>query len=348
MNALTYHGDHNVEFESIADPAIETPGDALVKVKLCAICGSDLHVYHGREKGCDLATAMGHEFVGEIVDVGSEIQQLKKGDLVMSPFSTSCGQCEPCLNGLSSRCIHSQLFGWRQENKGLHGGQAEYVRVPFAEHTLMHIPPNLSLEQALLLGDVIPTGYFCAHQANIEPGKVYVVIGCGAVGLMAIVGAIALGATTVLAIDTLDERLVLAEQFGAIAIQRDKQNALQVIRDKTKGLGADGILEAVGSNKSIELAYQLVRPGGIISMVGVNTEPHLPFSPTDAYNKNLTLKVGRCPARFFMEKLLPMVAQGKVNYTDIISHRMALKDGSHGYALFAERRDHCTKVVLHC
>ena len=348
MKAITYHGDRDVRYETIPDPAIEEATDVVVKVNLCAICGSDLHVYHGREKGCDHATAMGHEFVGEIVETGTTVTKLKVGDLVMSPFSTSCGNCVYCRSGLTSRCIHSQLFGWRQDKKGLHGGQAEYVRVPLAETTLMVIPASLSQEQALLLGDVIPTGYFCAYQANISPGKTYVVIGCGAVGLMAVIGAFAQGATTVYAIDTVPARLDLAAAFGARPIDATASDPLQVIKEETGGLGADGVLEAVGSHQSILLAYQLVRPGGIISMVGVNTDPSLPFSPADAYNKNLTLRVGRCPARFFMEKLIPMVAEGKVDYTRIVTHHLPLNQGSTGYELFAARKDNCIKVLLDC
>lgn len=348
MKALTFHGDRTVRYESIADPVIENPTDALVKIKLCAICGSDLHVYHGHEKGCDHATAMGHEFVGEIVEVGHHVKQWRPGDLVMSPFSTSCGQCDYCKKGLTSRCVHSQLFGWIQDKKGLHGGQAQFIRVPLAEHTLLSVPTALSLEEALLLGDVIPTGYFCAHQAEIKPDGVYVVIGCGAIGLMAILGAFEQGATIVYAIDTLPERLDLASSFGAIPVNGSIHDTVHFIKEKTHGYGADAVLEAVGNNHSLRLAYMLVRPGGIISMVGVNTESVLPFSPADAYNKNLTFKVGRCPARFFMEKLLPIVAAKKYDYTAVITHRLDLKDGVDGYELFSKKEDNCVKVVLHC
>jgi threonine dehydrogenase-like Zn-dependent dehydrogenase len=204
------------------------------------------------------------------------------------------------------------------------------------------------LEQALLLGDVIPTGFFCAYQANIKPGKVYVVIGCGAVGLMAILGAFELGATSVFAVDTIPERLALASSFGAIPINGQQQDPLQVIKEKTEGHGADAVLEAVGNNFSLKLAYTLVRPGGIISMVGVNNESTMPFSAADAYNKNLTFKVGRCPARFFMERLLPVVASGKYDYGAIITHRLELSEGVDAYTMFSARKDNCIKVVLSC
>lgn len=348
MKALTFHGVQRIRYESIADPVLESPTDVLVKVQLCAICGSDLHVYNGSEKGCDHSTAMGHEFVGEVLEVGSEVKTLKPGQTVMSPFSTSCGQCEFCLRGLTSRCVQSQLFGWRQNNKGLHGGQSEFVRVPLADSTLMSVPATLPLEHALLLGDVIPTGYFCAYQADIRPDRTYVVLGCGAVGLMAIAGAFQLGATSVIAVDTIPERLNIAETFGARVLNARYTDVSNDIRQLTKGYGADAVLEAVGSNVTLGLAYSLVKPGGIISMVGVNNESTLPFSPSDAYNKNLTFKVGRCPARFLMEKLLPSVESKEFNYSAIISHRLELKDGVDAYSMFSSRDNHCVKVVLNC
>jgi threonine dehydrogenase-like Zn-dependent dehydrogenase len=348
MKALTFHGAGKIKHESIADPIVQSLNDAIVKVKLCAICGSDLHVYHGSEKGCDHSTAMGHEFVGEVVEVASEVKSVKPGDTVMSPFSTSCGKCHFCKLGLTSRCVQSQLFGWRQDNAGLHGGQAEYIRVPLADNTLVPIPSTLSLEHALLLGDVIPTGYFCAYQAEIKPEGTYVVIGCGAVGLMAILGAIELGATTVFAIDTISERLALAESFGARPLNAHTLDVPREVKKKTQGHGADAVMEAVGNNNSLSLAYSLVRPGGIISMVGVNNEASMPFSASDAYNKNLTFKVGRCPARSLMEKLLPIVVSKKYNYDAIVSHRLTLKDGVDAYSMFSKKTDNCVKVVLSC
>jgi threonine dehydrogenase-like Zn-dependent dehydrogenase len=199
-----------------------------------------------------------------------------------------------------------------------------------------------------LLGDVIPTGYYCAHQASIEADKVYVVIGCGAVGLMSVLGALDQGATTIYAVDILPEHLALAESFGAIPIDASRQAPAKAIRAATHGLGAHGVMEAVGSNETLKVAYDMVRHGGIISMVGVNTELTLPISPGDIYNKNLTIKIGRCPARYFMEKLLPSVAASKHDYSSIITHRMDLKDGSGAYRMFANRNDHCVKIVLSC
>jgi threonine dehydrogenase-like Zn-dependent dehydrogenase len=346
MHALTFHGKQTIRYESIPDPEIIQDTDVIVKVKLCAICGSDLHVYHEHEKGIDHATAMGHEFTGEIVETGRGVKKFKKGNKVMSPFSTSCGICFYCLRGLTSRCVQSQLFGWVENKKGLQGGQAEYVRVPLADSTLLPVPEGITWEQALLLGDIIPTGFFCAKQADIHSHATYSVIGCGPVGLMTILGAKQLGAEKIYAIDTLPERLAIAEQFGAIPVNASATDPIAMLKSVTEGRGADAVMEAVGNNATGKLAYDLVRPGGIISMVGVCTDQYMPFSPTDAYNKNLTFKVGRCPARYLMDSLIPVVQSNKYNYTSIITHRMDLAQGATGYDLFANKKENCLKVIL--
>jgi len=346
MKALTFHGKHNIQYESIPDPEIIQVSDAIVKVNICAICGSDLHVYHEHEKGCDHGTAMGHEFSGELVAIGKEVKTMRIGDLVMSPFTTSCGNCFYCKIGLTCRCIHGQLFGWRENNHGLQGGQAEYVRVPLADSSLMKIPEGISLDEGLLLGDILSTGFFCARQAEIKPGNSYVVIGCGPVGLLAIMGAIEYGAEKIFAIDSVPERLTMAQKLGATTINVAHQGTLKVIKEETEGRGADAVMEAVGNSVTNRMAYDLVRPGGIISAVGVCTDKHLPFSPSEAYNKNITYKVGRCPARYMMEQLVPLVQQKKYNITSIISHRMKLSEGVYGYDIFANKKDDCLKVVM--
>ncbi len=346
MKALTFHGNKKVHYDSVEDPAIVQPSDVIVKMRACAICGSDLHVYYEREKGIDFGTAMGHEFAGEIMEVGGAVHTLKKGDVVMSPFTTCCGQCYYCRIGLTCRCIHNQLFGWVEKGEGLPGGQAEYVRVPMADSTLMKIPEGISLEEGLLMGDVLSTGFFCAQQAELKPDNVSVIIGCGPVGLMTILGARECGAERIFAVDTLPERLAMAQQFGATAIDGSHQQAVEIIRDATEGRGADAVMEAVGSHGAVHLALELVRPGGIISSVGVCTEKHMAFSPVEAYNKNLIYKTGRCPARAMMPKLIPMVQQKKYDITRIFSHTLKLSDGEHGYDIFANKKDHCHKVLL--
>lgn len=346
MKALTFHGKQTLRYESIPDPEILQPTDAIVKVTLCAICGSDLHVYHEHEKGLDHGTAMGHEFVGEVVAVGKDVKKIRVGNSVMSPFTTNCGNCFYCNIGLTCRCIRGQLYGWRQHEKGLHGGQAEYVRVPLADSTLVAIPDGVTNEEALFLGDILSTGFFCAKQAEIKSKNNYVVVGCGSVGLMAILGVREYGAEQVYAVDTIPERLERAKQFGAIPINASLQNPKEIIDEMSEGRGADAVMEAVGNSATNKLAYDLVRPGGIISAVGVCTDEHLAFSPIQAYDKNLTYKVGRCPARFMMAELIPMVQQKKYDITSIITHRLSLAEGVSGYDMFANKKDNCLKVVL--
>lgn len=346
MNALTFHGKEIIHYESIDDPKIIEHTDCIVKVELACICGSDLHVFHDREKGCDHGTAMGHEFVGEVVEKGKGVKTIAVGDRVMSPFTTNCGQCYYCRIGLTCRCVVGQLYGWVEHKEGLHGGQAEFVRVPLADATLKKIPDGVSLEEGLLLGDILSTGFFCAHQAEIEPRGTYAIVGAGPVGLMTVAGAIELGAENLFIIDSVKERLKMAEEFGAIPIDFTKSNPVEVIRHHTEGRGADSVMEVVGNKAAGKLAYDLVRPGGIISTVGVCNDANLSFSPTEAYNKNLTYKVGRCPARFFMDKLVPVVQQKKYNLTKILTHRMKLSEGVRGYDIFANKKDNCLKVVL--
>ncbi len=346
MKALTFNGVETITYETVADPVILNPKDVIVKVNCCAICGSDLHVYYGRETGLDQHTCMGHEFAGEVVEVGKEVKTLAVGDKVISPFSTSCGHCYFCNIGLTSRCIENQLFGWVENGKGLHGGQAEFVRVPFAESTLLKLPEGVSLEEGVLAGDVIATGFYSARQAQVKAGGVYAVIGCGPVGLMAILGAREFGAEKIFAVDREKSRLQVARQLGAISIDTSQSNALEIIRDASLGRGADAVMEAVGNAFSVQLSYDVVRPGGIISSVGVCTDTHLPFSPVQAYNKNLTYVTGRCPARAMMPSLIPLIQQKKYPFQSIITHRMSLSEGVKGYDLFANKRDDCLKVML--
>ena len=346
MKALTFHGKEDIQFTSLEDPSIVMPGDAIVRISACAICGSDLHVYHEREKGIEHGTARGHEFTGEIVEIGKDVRTFRPGDKVMSPFTTSCGRCFYCKLGLSCRCLNGQLFGWIEHGKGLHGGQAEYVRVPLADSTLMKVPEGVSHEEAILLGDVLSTGFFCARQAEVKPNGVYAVVGCGPVGLMAVVAAREFGAENLFAIDVVPERLAKAREFGAIPIDASKQQPAEIIHEATEGRGADGMMEAVGSHSAVRLAFELVRPGGVVSSVGVCNDEHLAFSPVDAYNKNLTYRIGRCPARSVMEQLIPLVQRRKYNLGSIFTHRMKLEEGRQGYEIFAGKKDHCLKVLL--
>ncbi len=346
MQALTFHGKGKIEYETIDDPRIESPGDVIIRVTLTTVCGSDLHVYHEREKGLDHGTAMGHEFIGEIVETGSDVSSFDKGDRVMCPFTTNCGECFYCRIGLTSRCIRGQLFGWVLDGKGLHGGQAELVRVPMADSTLMRIPEGVPDEEALFLCDILPTGYFCADMAGIEPSGTYAILGCGPVGLMTVVGAIEHGAKNLYSIDRTPYRLELAAAFGAIPIDLSRSDPIEVIGEATDGRGADAALEAVGMEEAARLAFDLVRPGGIISTVGVHAKESYSFSLGEGYGKNVTFRIGRCPARHYMERLIPLAKEKNYDLTSIISHRMPMSEGVDAYRIFDKKQDNASKILF--
>ena len=346
MKALIFQGQQTISYETVADPTVLEPTDALVKVKIAGVCGSDLHIYHGREQGLDCGTVMGHEFVGEVVETGKNVKRFRTGSLVFSPFTTSCGSCFYCKIGMTCRCEKGNLYGWVEKGRGLHGGQAEYVRVPMADSTLIPLSNDLTLEQGLLLGDILSTGYFCADMAQIKPKGTYVVIGCGPVGLMTIIGAKHLKANNLYAIDTVEARLHQAALFGAIPLNPLNCDVVDFIKTKTQGRGADAVMEAVGSPSASRLAVDLVRPGGIVSTVGVHTASQFSFSPVEAYNKNLTYKIGRCPAHFYAEKLIREGVAQQYDVTQIITHRFPLSKGSEAYRIFDKKEDDCLKAVL--
>lgn len=317
-----------------------------MRVDLAAICGSDLHVYRGLETGLDRGTHMGHEFLGTVIEAGPEVTRFRPGARVVSPFSTSCGACFACRSGLTSRCVASQLFGWVQAGRGLHGGQAEVVRVPLADSTLVALPEGVPEEQALLAGDVLSTGFHAAESGGVRAGDVVAVLGCGPVGLCALLGARELGARTVFALDGVAERLELAARFGGVPLALGNADPLASVRAATEGRGADVVLEAVGSPAASRLAYDLVRVGGTIAAPGVHNEPHFAFSPGQVYDKNLTYRAGRAPARAYMERVLAKLRTQSLDLAPLFSHRMALADAPEGYALFDQKRERCTKVLL--
>jgi threonine dehydrogenase-like Zn-dependent dehydrogenase len=346
MQALTFGGKEIIEYSNIRDPELVNPSDAIVKITMAGICGSDLHVYHGRETGLDHGTVMGHEFTGIIEEAGSDLKKFKKGTRVLSPFTTSCGECYYCLIGLTCRCEKGNLFGWMNKGKGLHGAQATYIRVPMADSTLLPLSADLNEKKGLLLGDVFATGYFCADNATITPKNVYAVIGCGPVGLMAILAAKHLGAEKLFAIDPVPERLELAKKFGAVPLNPSTANIKQEILDNNFGRGVDAVMEVVGSGETLKLAIDILRPGGIISSVGVHTAKHFSFSPGEAYDKNLIYKSGRCPARFYSEKLLREEVPQRYAIEDIITHQFSLREGAKAYEVFDKKMDNCIKAVL--
>ena len=346
MHGLTFQGVEQVRYESIADPLVIDARDAIVRTRMAAICGSDLHVYHGRETGLDIGTVLGHEFMGEVVEVGAEVERFRVGDSIVSPFSTSCGACFYCERDLTARCESGQLFGWREAGQGLHGTQAEYVRVPLADSTLVSAPSDLPPEVALLTGDVISTGIFAAESAGVEAGSLVGVVGCGPVGLMSIAAALWLGARRVFAVDWVRERLDLAADFGAVPINFHEVDPCSVVNEATSGRGVDAVLEAVGNAAAGRLAMSLARPGGTIMAAGVHTEREFAFTPMEAYDKNLTFRTGRCSARHYLERSVQLAKSGRFPLASLISHRLPLEEGEQGYRIFAEKLDGCTKVIL--
>lgn len=347
MQALTFGGVETIICQSVPDPEIFQATDAIIQITLSGICGSDLHVYHGREEGLDKGTVMGHEFVGTVIETGNEVKKFKKGSRVLSPFTTSCGECFYCRIGLTCRCEKGNLFGWVQNNQGLHGAQAQYIRVPLADTTLIPLSRDLSEEKGLLLGDIFSTGYFCADKAEINDKGIYVVIGCGPVGLMTIVAAKHLGAENLFAIDLSDERLLMAKELGAIPLNSSIIDVRAAILNATNGRGADAVMEVVGSADALRLAIDLLRPGGTISSVGVHTATNFSFSPGEAYDKNLIYKIGRCPAHYYAEKLLREGVIQQYPVEKIITHHYDLDKGASAYEVFDKKLDNCIKAVLH-
>ncbi len=347
MQALTFGGIERIVYQSVSEPQILEPTDAIVQITLSGICGSDLHVYHGREAGIDKGTVMGHEFVGTIIETGNDVKKFYKGSRVLSPFTTSCGACFYCRIGLTCRCEKGNLFGWVQSGHGLHGAQAQYIRVPMADTTLVSLSNDLSEEKGLLLGDIFSTGYFCAENAGVNKKGTYVIIGCGPVGLMAILAAKDLGAENLFALDHSNERLQMAKEFGAIPLNPSGADVRSTIWNATNDRGADAVMEVVGSPDVLRMAIDLLRPGGIISSVGVHTAQNFSFSPGEAYDKNLVYKIGRCPAHYYAEKLLREQIIQRYPVEKIITHHFSLTDGARAYEVFGKRMDNCIKAVLH-
>lgn len=351
IRAVRYQGVRTVACGDGPEPRLDEPGDAIVQVELAGVCGSDLHVYHGRETGIDLGTALGHEMIGRIAAAGKGVRGFRVGDRVVAPFTTNCGDCFYCGAGLTARCEKGRLFGWVEGGKGLQGAQAERVRVPMADATLVEVPDDLPGSVALLLADVLPTGYFCALQAGLGGAAAMdapnvVVVGCGPVGLMAILAASELGAKAIFAIDVVPERLEFAAKLGARTIDASAESPVPTVREATEGRGADAVLEAVGSAQSGALAYELVRPGGTISAVGVHHEPTFAFSPAQAYDKNLTYRVGRCPARALIGTVLPIAQRRWAELLTLVTHVLPLSDGAAAYDMFDRKREGCIKAAL--
>lgn len=346
MKAITFQAVETLAFASVPDPEIIEETDAIVRVTAAGICGSDLHPYFGRERGLDVGTIMGHELLGEVVAKGSEVTDVSVGDRVVAPFTTSCGACFYCRSGLTARCVRGQLFGWVEGGVGLHGAQAELVRVPLADSTLVLVPEGLDDAVALLAGDILSTASFGADIAGVAHGDVVAVVGCGPVGLLAIRTALDRGARSVVAVDRIRSRLEVAERFGATAVSFRTDDPRAAVEKLTQGRGADAAIEAVGTAPATRLAAELLRPGGRLAALGVHTEPSLALSPGELYDRNLRYAAGRCPARAYMPDSLELAVRDADLIGTLISHRLPLAEGVEAYRRFAAREPGWNKVVL--
>ena len=337
MKAITFQGIEALAFEDVPDAALVEPTDVVVRVDAAGLCGSDLHPYFGRERGIEVGTVMGHELLGEVVEVGSDVRTWSVGDRVVAPFTTNCGDCFYCGVGLTARCERGQLFGWVEGGEGLQGAQAELVRVPLADGTLVAVPDGLDDAVALLSGDILSTACFGADLARIGGGDVVGVVGCGPVGLLAVLAAFDRGASRVIAVDGVASRLEVAAAFGAETVDFQSADPTEVVRAATEGRGADAIIEAVGSPDATRTSAAMLRPGGRLAAVGVHTEEHLALSPGAMYDQNLTYAAGRCPARHYMPASLALAQKHADLIDQLISHRLPLSEGVDAYRHFAGR-----------
>ena len=346
MKAITFKGIQSLAYEDIPDPGLLDSTDVIIRVTAAGICGSDLHPYFGREQGLDCGTVMGHELLGEVVEVGSDVQRFSLGDIGVAPFTTNCGSCFFCRSGLTARCEAGQLFGWIENGVGLHGAQAEFVRVPMADSTLVVVPDGLDEGVALLAGDILSTAAFGAELARVQAEDVVVVVGCGPVGLLSIRAALEKGARKVVALDSVVSRLKLARRFGAIPVNFKTEEAFEIVMACSEGRGADCAIEAVGSPEATRTAAELLRFGGSLAALGVHTESHLALSPGEIYDRNLHYAGGRCSARYYMPAALKIAERDVALVSELISHRLPLSQGVEAYRSFAAREEGWSKVVL--
>lgn len=343
MKALCYEGPRDIRYASVPDPVLEDDRDALIRVHACSICGSDLHIFHGLGFSDDKGYSVGHEAVGEVVEVGRAVRQLRVGDPVMLSGAAGCGQCPPCRVGDVSRCRTQplQVYGL---GHALGGCQAEAVRVPVADFNAARIPDGVSWDQALMLTDALPTAWYGCVNADIAPGRSLALIGCGPIGLAAIECAFVMGAARVFAIDPVPERRERAAALGAQALEPD--TAVAAVREATAGAMLECVLEAVGAEASIKLALKLAANGGTVSVIGAPRARHFNYPIGYAMERSLTFRIGLgSPARWWGE-LVPLVQQGRLRAERHITHRLELRDGAEAYQLFDERRDGVLKTVL--
>ena len=388
MKATTWEGPKHVKISNVPDPRILNSGDAIVKVSSTAICGSDLHLFNGFMPTMEHGDVLGHEFMGEVVETGKAVTGLKVGDRVVVPFPIACGQCWSCRNDMWSLCENSNPNAWMQEKMmghhgsgvfgyshllgGFAGGQAEYVRVPFADVGPLKVPEGMPDEQALFLSDIFPTGYMGAEMCDIRPGDTIAVWGAGPVGQFAMASAKLLGAERVIAIDRFPYRLKIArERAGAdVTINYEDTNVLEALKELTGGRGPDSCIDAVGMEShapgiegkydqakqsmrwendrpaALRHAIMACRNGGTVSVIGVYSGFVDKFPIGSLMNRSITIRSGQCHVHRYMKPLLERIVNGEIDPSFVITHQMKLDDAPVGYDIFNSKEDECLKVVL--
>ena len=343
MKALRFHGTRDIRYENMDDPVLHDDRDVLVRVTGCAICGSDLHIYHGEGFSEDLGFCVGHEAVGEVVEIGRGVRRLKSGDRVMISAAVGCGACASCLRGDVVRCETGSGACYGLSSR-LQGSQAEAVRVPAGDFNAALIPEGISEDQALLMTDGMATAWYGVTNADIRPGNTAAVVGLGPIGLMAVEQILVKGAARVFAIDPVAERRAIAEALGAIALHPDE--APQQIAELTRGRMVDSIVEAVGHQRTIDLALRLAARRGTVSVIGVNQDRKFDFPMARAFAMGLTFRIGTCSVQETWPELIPLLQSGRLKPERVISHRLPLSDGAEAYRMFDAREDGALKMVL--
>lgn len=387
MKALCWHGKGDMRHETVPDPKIEHPRDAIIKVTACAICGSDLHIYNGIIPEMEKGDVIGHETMGEVVEVGSANNKLKIGDRVVVPFTIACGECFFCKRGYYSGCERTNpdadtavrywghspagLFGYSHILGGYAGGQAEYLRVPYADVGPIKVPDSLTDEQVLFLSDIFPTGFMAAEFCNVQPGDTIAIWGCGPVGQFAIRSAYLLGAGRVIAIDTVPERLAMAADGGALILDFMKEDIFERLQDLTHGRGADACVDAVGTEPAttasldsmvdrakvatylgtdrphvVRQAIECCRNFGTVSIVGVYGGYLDKIPLGSAVNRGLTFRMAQTPVQHYLPRLLALIEEGKIDPSFVVTHQAPLADGPELYETFRDKKDGCVKVML--
>lgn len=341
MRAVVLRAPGDVGLDEVAEPAILDPGDAIVAVRATAICGADLFPFHGMTPGFEAGTVLGHEFAGEVVEVGTDVRRLRPGQRVVNASMISDGTCPSCRAGRVTQCDNRSLFGYSGVYPRLDGGQAELVRVPQADRVLRALPEEVSDEAAVFLADILPTGHGAVVRGGVAEGDTVVVVGCGPVGLMAVLCARAL-AGTLIAVDGVSQRRAIAETLGAQAVEPER--ASDAVAEATGGLGADVVIEAAGSPGGLDASLRLARGRGVVSVVGAHFEPDYPLDNALMFERELTVRFSIGDPTADGALLLEQLAAGRLDPTPVVTHRMPLSDAAEAYRLFDSRE--ATKVVL--